>query len=272
MEEIIFDSNKIWVPAKSEKSKVSYPDAGNNTCFAIEENSFWFKHRNDVIKKIIQRFPFTENYADIGGGNGFQAKFVAENFPNTNVYLIEPGYSGCLNAINRGLTNVYNIPFQNFDFDLKKVTAIGMYDVIEHIENDLDFLKQLKSKLLKNSFIYITVPAHNYLWSDVDDFGGHYRRYNISMIKRLCMLSGLELIYTSYFFSYIPTLTYFLRSLPYKFRKKRTDNVLLETEVNQHNPSPMVLKAFDYFHAYELKKMNTSAINYGASCIAVIKT
>lgn len=26
------------------KGKISYPEDGNDTCFNIEDNSFWFKH------------------------------------------------------------------------------------------------------------------------------------------------------------------------------------------------------------------------------------
>lgn len=33
----------IWEAIKIEK--ISYPEAGNNACYEIEDQSFWFKHR-----------------------------------------------------------------------------------------------------------------------------------------------------------------------------------------------------------------------------------
>ncbi len=270
MGELILDKNNIWVDGSN--SVISYPIVGNDFYFELEDNSFWFKHRNNVLKSIIERFPFSKNYADIGGGNGFQAKFISENFAPQKVFLIEPGYHGCLNAQKRGLENVYNIPFQKFDFKGNNINAIGLYDVIEHIENDVEFLKELKSKLPKGSIIYITVPAHNYLWSDADDSGGHYRRYETKTLKQLSHNAGFELLYSSYFFSFTPPITFFLRSLPYKLRGARKDKNIFKSETLQHNPSAVILKMFNIFQRHELDKIKKSSMSSGASCIAVLIT
>lgn len=270
MEALHLDKNGIWVD-DSTKS-ISYPDEGNSNSFAVEDKSFWFKHRNNIIKEVIHRFPFEGNYADIGAGNGLQAKFVSDNFKQAKVFVIEPGYQGCLNARKRNLENVFNVPFQKFDFVANNVRAVGMYDVIEHIEDDVKFLNELKKCMPKDSLIYITVPAHNYLWSDVDDYGGHFRRYDKKMIKELAEKSSVELLFTSYFFMYIPPLTYFLRSLPYKFKGNRGKDNILQAEEEQHNPSTVVLKVFDFFHKKEINKIRKSSVSMGASCIAVFKT
>lgn len=272
MGEIILDTNNIWVDKLESGKQLSYPGEGNDIFFKIEENSFWFAHRNNIIKRILERFPFSGNFADIGGGNGFQAKFIAKNFPEKEVYLIEPGYEGCLNAKKRGLKNVFNIPFQKFDFTFNKINAAGLFDVVEHIENDVEFLKQLKQKLPENSLIYITVPAHNFLWSDIDDCWKHYRRYDKKMLHELGLKTGMQTIFTSYFFSYLPPLTFLARSLPYKIKGKRKDEDLLKNEAAQHNPSKSLLKIFDFFHHHEIKKISSVSINFGASCIAVYKT
>ena len=61
----------IWY--SSENQDVSYPPDGNEACFAIEDGSFWFKHRNSCIASIVRNFP-PENEGtifDIGGGNGY---------------------------------------------------------------------------------------------------------------------------------------------------------------------------------------------------------
>lgn len=31
---------------------VSYPEEGNEACFEIEDQSFWFRHRNDCIRVL----------------------------------------------------------------------------------------------------------------------------------------------------------------------------------------------------------------------------
>lgn len=270
MAQLTIDRNGIW--ADNVKKDIDYPDIGNSYSFTLEDNSFWFLHRNHVLLQVFKRFPFSKNFADIGGGNGFQAKFIADNFTNTNVFLIEPGYEGCLNGRKRGLANVYNTLFENFDFHKHDVTAVGMFDVVEHIENDTLFLQKLKDKLSPGSLIYITVPAYNFLWSDVDDLGNHHRRYTTTSMRALGERTGLSWVFGSYFFSYLPPLTFLLRSLPYRLKGKRKDDKMFEVEKDQHNPSPAVLKVFDYFQQRELKKLEHGSVGMGASVLAVFKT
>jgi len=61
----------IWYSTDTEN--ISYPSEGNDACFAVEENSFWFKHRNKCITSVVKCFPPENNGTifDIGGGNGF---------------------------------------------------------------------------------------------------------------------------------------------------------------------------------------------------------
>ena len=40
----------------------------------IEEDSFWFKHRNNIIANSVQKHSPNKTFFDIGGGNGFVAK------------------------------------------------------------------------------------------------------------------------------------------------------------------------------------------------------
>jgi hypothetical protein len=64
----------IWYSA--ETRPVSYPSDGNDACFALEDVSFWFAHRNDCIVAAARKFPPPPGEAifDLGGGNGFVAR------------------------------------------------------------------------------------------------------------------------------------------------------------------------------------------------------
>ena len=37
-------------------TSVSYPERGNDACMQIEDNSFWFKHRNNIIAESVKNF------------------------------------------------------------------------------------------------------------------------------------------------------------------------------------------------------------------------
>lgn len=60
----------IWY--SEDTREVSYTTDGHAACFAIEDDSFWFRHRNDCILSVVERFPPEGEgpIFDIGGGNG----------------------------------------------------------------------------------------------------------------------------------------------------------------------------------------------------------
>ena len=267
---LVLDKNDIWRASHAEK--MSYPEEGNNYCFAVEDNSFWFKHRNDVILTLTQRFKFAKNFADVGGGNGFQVKFLSEKYPEKQIFLIEPGYAGCLNAKKRGVKDAYNIFFQEFPFTEKQIDAVGLFDVIEHIEDDKAFLTGLAQYLPSGSHIYITVPAHQWLWSEVDDESGHYRRYNLEMFKKLAKDCGLEYTYGSYIFLYLPPIMGVLRAIPFRLAKLfgKTRKNTLDAEFDNHTPSKLATTIFNKIHGLELSCLRKSKMMFGASCAVVL--
>ena len=86
--------------------------------------------------------------------------------------------------------------------NLKKNDFIFLFDVIEHIENDVDFIKNLlqHSQLSKECLIFITVPSYNCLFTSHDVFIKHYRRYNSKMLKDVANKCKLELVNNGTFF------------------------------------------------------------------------
>lgn len=269
MKKFVKDLNDIFILGKS--FDVDYPNSGHLDSLRFEESSFWFKSRNNVICNVLKRISINNSFVDIGGGTGLQAFFVQQNFPQINVALIEPGYDGCLVARKRGLINVYNCLFNDFDFEKFNSEIVGLFDVIEHIDKDVEFLTELASKLSKGNKIVVTVPAYNWLWSDLDDYGCHHRRYNKKMIFDLAKESGLNISYFSYFFTYLIPLIFLLRKIPYKLFGSRSKEKILKAENNQHKPSFFISKFFSYLSCFELLFLKKSSFKFGASIIVVFE-
>ncbi len=97
-ENLILRDDNIW-HSKSD-SVISYPDDGNEICFQVEDQSFWFNHRNRIIVKVVQRFPPQGVVFDVGGGNGFVS--LALSNAGIEAVLLEPGMRGIINARERG--------------------------------------------------------------------------------------------------------------------------------------------------------------------------
>ena len=68
-----------------------------------------------------------------------------------------------------------------------------MLDVLEHIKNDEEFIKQAKRLLKLNGFYLINVPAKMKLFDNDDIYYGHYRRYEKEDLIRLLENNGFEI-------------------------------------------------------------------------------
>ncbi len=211
-----------------EASKISYPESGNENCFQIEENSFWFKHRNDCIVTLVKKYSFNKHFFDIGGGNGFVAKRLQNEGVQT--VLIEPGIQGCLNAQKRDLKTIVCATLESASFKKNTIPSIGLFDVVEHIEDDIAFLKEIYSYLEFEGVVYITVPSYKFLWSNEDDDAGHYRRYTTKELEVKLRSIGFEIEHATYIFSILPLPIYLMRTLPSKLGFNRKPSNLKKNE------------------------------------------
>lgn len=191
--------NGIYFTSNNE-NKISFPDDGHKLLAKIEENSFWFKHRNKIIKSACNKHNVNGLFYDIGGGNGF----VSLNIQNSQItpVLIEPMIDGALIAQKRGIQNIICSDLKSLEFK-SKIKYAGAFDVIEHIEDDLDFLNTINEAMDKKGFLFITVPAFKFLWSEVDEESGHYRRYTKAQLKHILKKSNFEVLEAKYFFTYL---------------------------------------------------------------------
>lgn len=57
---------------------LSYPENGSDSCFAVEDESFWFQHRNVVLRHLVQQFSPEGVFLDVGGGNGCVTKALQD--------------------------------------------------------------------------------------------------------------------------------------------------------------------------------------------------
>jgi SAM-dependent methyltransferase len=194
---------------------VSYPSEDNDTLFDIEDGSFWFSHRNEVIRTLMSRYPPAGPFFDIGAGNGFVAKSLED--AGLQVWVVEPGPAGARNAVRRGLTRVICAPFEHAGLSPASFPSAGLFDVIEHIEDDVGFLQRLRRYMVPGGRLYVTVPAYQALWSDEDARGGHYRRYSRRQLLGVLRKAGFEPEFASYFFWCLPLPILLLRALPHRF-------------------------------------------------------
>jgi hypothetical protein len=251
-------------------SDVAYPDEGNALCFAIEDSSFWFQHRNRCILQAMRHFPPPGTLFDIGGGNGCVAQAIQDS--GQEVVLVEPGLIGVQNALKRGIRHVVRATLEDVGVLAETIPAVGLFDVIEHIRNDFGFMARINRLLTSGGRVYITVPAYGWLWSHEDVMAGHSRRYTINTLGRLLEDSGYTVDFATYFFSFLPLPILFCRVLPYHlgFAPKTTSSDALRSD---HKPrSPRVAQILEKLTHRELSRIaEQRPLAWGGSCLVVAR-
>ncbi len=262
----IIQKDGIWF--SKTKVDVSYPKESSNDCFVIEDNSYWFHHRNNCFEKLVKKYAPNKTFYDIGGGNGFVSLGLQK--AGISTVLIEPSIDGINNGKKRGLNNLVCSTLQEASFKLNSLPAIGVFDVVEHIENDNDFLQQMHQYLEPDGKLFITVPAYNFLWANEDVYAGHFRRYTVSELKKQLKAIGYEINYSTYLFSALVLPVLFFRALPSKLGfNKNVDDI--EKYKSEHgNKEGVLTKIIKKTLNWELLKVSrNSKIPFGTSCLIV---
>jgi hypothetical protein len=250
-------------------SSVAYPDEGNAVCFQIEERSFWFQHRNDVIADAVRRCPPAGFIADIGAGNGFVSLGLRR--AGFDTLVIEPGAQGARNACSRGLHPVVRATLQDARFLPGSLPAAGLFDVLEHIDDDLTLLKGLSSLLVPGGRLYLTVPAFQSLWSSEDELTGHYRRYTIKSLGERLRGAGFTMEFATYLFSPLPLPVLLFRALPTRLGWRKTlDTKQIASELQPREN--IVVRAIRALLAGERALIRRGwRIPFGSSCLIVAR-
>ena len=210
----------IWCTRAAAAARISYPADQNAECFRLEDGSFWFSHRNRCIVAAVGRFPPAGFILDVGGGNGFVAQGLID--AGFETVLLEPGGRGAQNAREaRRLPTVINATLDDAGIRTGSVPAVGLFDVLEHIEDDQAFVRHLTDIIQPGGVLYLTVPSFNWLWSTADVEAMHYRRYTKRTLTDV-LAGGFDVLYSTYLFQRLVPLFMLMRVVPYRIGLSRS--------------------------------------------------
>jgi SAM-dependent methyltransferase len=170
----------------------------------LEEGNFWFRSRNQLITWTIENYcPKFLSLLEIGCGTGYVLSGISQRFPRSMLYGSEIFIAGLSFASKRLPSAKFmqmdarKIPFEN-EFDV-----IGAFDVLEHIQEDEEVLTQIYAALKPDGLMLLTVPQHAWLWSSMDEYAFHVRRYTSADLHQKIETAGLRVIRST---SFVTTL------------------------------------------------------------------
>lgn len=199
----------------------------------VEEEYFWFSIRRKWIFDRTKKFlTHRAKILEVGCGTG-----------NVSSFLSHKGYAviGCelyAEAIEMAWPGFWKVqgdanslPFKDGSFDMA-----GLFDVIEHFENDISPVKEAFRVVRKGGIIAVTVPARKELWSHIDEIAMHKRRYDKEMLRHLFAETKLAPLISEYMFMSLYA--------PMKFMRGKNNKG--EIHLNTHRlVNPLLTRLFD---------------------------
>lgn len=132
---------------------------------------------------------------DVGSGSGFFARQILQNTAARDVICVDNGYEADVTERMQGKMLRFVRSVDRADCDL-----MVMMDVLEHIEDDAAFLHGYATMARSGSYLFVTVPAFQFLWSGHDVFLEHFRRYTLRSLEDLVRGAGFVPVQSHYFF------------------------------------------------------------------------
>ena len=196
------NANIIGKPLPREMQQHTY-----SIMYEVEESHWWFVGRRHILRSFVARIvaglkKTDPQILDIGCGTGANLEMLSEFGEAQGVDVSTEALAFCgargLGQVRQG--EAEHLPYEADSFDL--VTAL---DVVEHLDDDLGGLREMRRVLRPDGRALIFVPAFMFLWGVQDDISNHRRRYTISGIRGVLQSAGFELERATY-----ANITFFL--------------------------------------------------------------
>lgn len=201
-----------------------------------EDRHFWFRARRRVVAAVLRQLTagLAPGYhvLELGCGNGGMLPVIAECSPGgrvTGMDLYEEGLRhararcGAACSLVRG--DVRRAPFE------EAFEVVGMFDVLEHIADDVAVLADVRRMLAPGGALLLTVPAHMALWSYFDEAAHHARRYAPEELSTKLRQAGFEVEYETQFFRAIYPLAWVGRRVKQMTGWGRSARTMTEQEL-----------------------------------------
>jgi SAM-dependent methyltransferase len=167
----------------------------------IEKSYWWFVGKQFLVKTLLKELSF-ERFAprkvlDIGCGTGITLKLL-EGFGQA--YGMELSSEAIHFLRQREVKYIVQsdagqrLPFKDCTF-----SAITCLDVLEHLDDDVNVLKEMARVCRPGGHVIITVPAFSFLWSLHDVALHHRRRYTKWQLLGKVSRLGYKVVKVSYY-------------------------------------------------------------------------
>lgn len=184
-----------------ESGAAAYDPHYFGTLPQVEDGHFWFVTRRETILDALRRaVPDLSQRPlfDVGCGSGGLLEFLARS--GLRVTGACDAYLEGLRLARRRLATCWvRVDEGRLPPLGPGLSLIGLFDVLEHLDDDRGTLRFLHSVLEPGGFLALTVPAHPFLFDEMDELARHRRRYPRRELDQKLREAGFEVVRLRYF-------------------------------------------------------------------------
>ena len=212
----------------------------------VDPNSHWYfrAKRNFLLRNVPEG---CTQSVDIGAGSKYFSYELAKVDSMKSVFPIDPNFFA---EDTETIKQCKVISLKQTSDQICNSQFWVFMDVIEHIDDDIAFLKNYVQIAPMGSTFFITVPAYTFMWSQHDVFLGHYRRYTRRSLNTLMANAGLTTIKSGYFYSFLFPLAFIQRKVLSRLAKSKKE----ESGLSKQNI--VLSKVFELILNLELRITN----------------
>jgi SAM-dependent methyltransferase len=228
----------------------------------LEGQHWWFCARRKILTSVLKQFAPKHDglrVLEAGCGTGGNLHMLS-TFGQLDAFELDDEARAIAKAklpmdIKSGMLPD-QIPYGEGKFDV-----VVAFDVIEHVEKDIESLASLGRQLAPGGRLVMTVPAMPWLWSKHDETHHHFRRYTSNHLNETLLKAGLKPVRISYFNTLLFPLIVGLRLVRKAFGITETaDDAMPSKSVNN------ILKSIFGFESNWVGKVS---MPFGISLLAV---
>jgi 2-polyprenyl-3-methyl-5-hydroxy-6-metoxy-1,4-benzoquinol methylase len=248
-----------------------FPDNAFEILYQSEEKNFWFRVRNKIIGNAITRYLSPRSrILEVGCGNGYVSRYLKKM--GHRVECADLFFDGLQFCKERDAGYLYyqcNLLDRLF---IEEFDGICAFDVLEHIDDDDAVLKNMHDALKPGGTLFITVPADRRLWSVMDIYAEHKRRYSMKELRTKIEGNGFKVIKMSYFMTFL--YPFILLSRKLLLRTGNMNDEDMKKQINKEAMSelqPNGILNFIFFFIFRLEVPLLRSFNFpfGSSLLSV---
>ena len=230
----------------------------------LERDHWWFGAKRRLVVEELAKLGVTRGAAlDVGCGTGAMVSELRDAGlgPCVGTDLSEGALqlAATTHGDGWGVARAEALPFPDDSF-----ACLTSLDVIEHLDSDVEGLREYRRVLSPDGVLVVAVPAYQWAWSDHDVALGHRRRYTAPMLRASLEAAGFDVVRVSYFHSWLVPPAFVLRRTPLR--------ALVRGSAEEASfVSPTMNRVLATVVAIERRVLNRVDVPFGLSVLAVAR-